>query len=105
MSEFPMLDKIEATRIESEIINRFLDWVHGVKKWKLCRPSQVDLFTLPFLFPPSNTGKYSPLELLTECILAEYFKIDLKQAEKEKEAIIKNWRHESIKEARRRENK
>ena len=71
----PTLDKMKEVHEESQAIGTFLDTM-SEQGYCLCQHH--------------NDGKYvyRPVQESFETILAQYFKIDLKEAEKERQAIL-----------------
>lgn len=71
----PTLDKMKACQAESQAIGNFLEWLQE-KEIYLC----------------SWDGEYSAIRGNREELLAQYFEIDLKEAEKERRLILDNIR-------------
>lgn len=76
----PELDKIYAAREHSQIIGDFIETL-----------SKRGMALVAFN-PHDDWNPYFPIYSSTEQILAEYFEIDLKKAEKERELILEDFR-------------
>lgn len=72
------LERIELVKEESQQIERFLGWL--ISKYSLFRKDA----TRESLFQDISNGDY----IVIEKLLAEYFDIDLKKVEKEKQDIL-----------------
>ena len=70
----PTLDKMTGVQKESQTIGEFLEWLINKTGYVLCKEEH---------------GDYYPIWDSSEKILADYFEIDLKEAEKEKKAVMK----------------
>lgn len=83
----PELDKLSKVKEESQKIGEFLEWLTSSRKVLLCRYTEdvEDEFgnKIPDGYHPLIHGSHG----LIEELLAQYFKIDLKKADAEKEAI------------------
>ena len=78
MSEYPptpTLDKMREVKDQSQAIGEFLEWLASEKNVHLAQ--SVDGHNYPQHFPYQ-----------TEALLAEFFDIDLNEAEAEKRAIL-----------------
>lgn len=88
--EIPEHDKIKRVQDSSQAIGAFLDWLTNSKhfviaKWeKSVNDDDEEVETLE----PARFGQYGMIETL----LAEYFDIDLKKMEMEKQAILADFR-------------
>ena len=78
MIKTPMCDKLHAVKAQSQPIGEFLEWLQAEKDIVLCRYTETD-FCLPV-----RQG--------IESLLAEFFEIDLEQAEREKQLLLANLR-------------
>lgn len=111
----PELDKMLANRDKSQAIGEFLDWLQSEKKvlLKQNEPRRIAYFDSKFEKEIKKLGENSKagfelrlnnpnkweevggvvdFSFRIEEILAEYFKVDLKKAEKERVAILDNLR-------------
>lgn len=79
--ETPTLDKMKFVQRESQAIGSFLEW--------LKRDKGVSLMHTVF-DEGSGRGVEIPFSYNIEKLLAEYFEIDLNEAEKEKRAILED---------------
>ena len=75
--KYPELDKIAKNKEESQSIGAFLDWLQTDKKIIFCKWDEKVSQHHP-------TPDYTSIEKL----LAEYFGVDLKKAEKERQEIL-----------------
>lgn len=67
----PQLDKMLEVQTESQKIGEFLDWLNE-KKIYLCKP----------------VGYFTEINKTTEELLADYFDINLEDAEQERKALL-----------------
>jgi len=86
----PELDKLKRVQESSQTIGVFIEWLTNTKhlvlaKWK---KSVNDDDELVDLLEPVWFGSYGMIETL----LAEYFDIDLKKVEIEKQEILEDFR-------------
>lgn len=86
----PELDKVKSVSEKSQSIGEFLDFMINKKKIKFCQVVKEDE-DREDTFP-----RYAPVPINLEILLAEFFKINLNKAEKERRAIL-----EAIREDRR----
>lgn len=77
MAHTPTLDKMLAVKDDSQKIGEFLEHLQS-NNIVLCKFEETD-----------EARGYFPLMKSTEQILADYFEIDLLEADKEKKAILK----------------
>lgn len=91
----PETDKMLAVKDQSTAIGGFLEWLDE-KGWWICR-SATQEDTRDDLGESTGTreGDLLPVYKSIEILLAEYFNIDLKQAEKEKKALLESLRKEN----------
>ncbi len=110
-SATPELDKMSAVRNESQAIGEFVDWlgqqgmvIHkwttGLTNWFPCMELGCDEGTNISLGTPCRRcggagghegeidNRYLPISTPTEELLAEFFKIDLKQVDVERRALL-----------------
>lgn len=75
----PENDQMKANQDQSQPIGEFLDWLQNEKKIVLCKWDE-------------KISEHHPQPVYTniETLLAEYFGVDLKKAEKERKAILDN---------------
>lgn len=74
MMSSPMLEKMRSVNTESNAIGEFLDWLTSEKKVELCQYSKREQLV--------------PFHYTIEQLLADYFEIDLQQAEAERKSIL-----------------
>lgn len=84
--EYPTLTKMNAVKPHSQILGEFIDWLATEKKMFIGEYVE-DPDTERVLFMTANIN--------TEKILAEFFGIDLVEAEKERQRILDNIRKEN----------
>lgn len=77
MDEYPELEKIREVQDKSQIIGEFIDWLESEKKIYLAE------------FTAANNEYLLMTDSKMEGLLAEFFKVDLNRAEKERKAILK----------------
>lgn len=75
----PVLDRMEELKEKSQTCGEFLEWLQG--KYAIFRKDETKT-------EPIYTGVGDFVD--TEKILAEFFRIDLKEAEKEKEQLMRS---------------
>lgn len=92
-TETPMLDKMAGVKERSQVIGEFLDWL-GTQGMHLCTLQDV-----PMAFWDEYQGAmdveevtYWPVNKNIERLLAEYFGIDLDQAEQERRELLERIR-------------
>lgn len=78
----PMLEKMHLVQRESQIIGEFLDWLLNQKGLRLAHYVGESPFVE--LVPYRGDDRHP----LIEALLAEYFDIDLDQAERERRALL-----------------
>lgn len=89
----PELDKLKRVQNSSQTIGAFLEWLTSTKhlviaKWeKSINDDDEEVESLE----PARFGSYGTIEGL----LAEYFSIDLKKVENEKQAILTRFREKT----------
>lgn len=74
----PTLDRMLEVKDESRAIGEFLEWLMSMRSLAIC---DADEF-----------GRFYPVHLGIEALLAEYYKIDLNEAERERSAILEHIR-------------
>jgi uncharacterized protein with HEPN domain len=77
VAEYPEHEKLKAAKAESQVIGEFLENMPG--GLKLCRYH-------------AQWAKWEPTSTPINNILAEYFDIDLKKIEKERQVMLKELR-------------
>lgn len=85
---YPECEKIQAVREQSQTIGDFLGWLGREKKYELVKWRNIDPNDPDNML--DETEKFQPVHYGMEELLAEYFKIDLKKAEAEREEMIKS---------------
>ena len=95
----PECDKMLAVRDKSNAIGEFLEWLQGERKLTLCREithkeieEAIDAGMEDEI--DYKEGDLTPDHTGIEALLAEYFDIDLKKVEEEKQAILQQVRAE-----------
>ena len=86
--ETPILNKMLENKEDSQKLGAFLDWLQNEKNIYLCKYVEI------------VDRDYDELRLIPdtiEMVLADYFNIDLKVAEKERVAILNHTRETSKK--------
>ena len=83
MIQTPELDKIKKNKIESEAIGAFLEWLETTDM-VIASPQQV--------FDDSERKELTPIYFNIEQLLAQYFGINLTNAEKEHMALLDEFR-------------
>ena len=76
--ETPTLDRMLEIQEDSQLCGEFLEWLQGKYAMFELRTPREDHFY-------HGTGDY----INTEKLLAEFFKIDLEEAEREKEELLR----------------
>lgn len=79
----PEIDKMKAVQAESQSIGAFIDWLQQ-NEMAICIHEDVGEYRTKM--------EYWPIRKNIEQILAEYFEIDLNKVEKEKVAILEDFR-------------
>ncbi len=77
--QVPMLEKMKSVKEDSQKLGSFLDWLMNDQGYALAKMDKY--------------GELMPIYDSIEVILAEYFEIDLNQAEDEKRALL-DYMHE-----------
>ncbi len=73
----PELDKQLAVQDKSQPIGEFLDWLTSRKGYTVC-----------FYKGGESWREFLPVNKTTETLLAEFFDIDLKKCEQERQALL-----------------
>ena len=81
--ETPECDKMLAVQNESLILSEFVDWLNS-KGYAICKVEET---------PGYPKEQWIPFRKSYEELLADYFGVDLKKAEQEKQAILKSLQH------------
>lgn len=84
----PTLDRMMEVKDQSQEIGSFLDWLSSEKKITLCE----DRGQTCMMYHGKATY-HSPIMTSFEELLAEYFEIDLKEADKEKRGLLASLRN------------
>ncbi len=96
----PELDRLGAVKDKSQAIGEFIDWLTSEKKVHLGSPHEHGPTCRGWdegrdRYAPRgedrcecSTGEFIPLNTSIEKLLAEFFEIDLKKVEKERQAIL-----------------
>lgn len=82
MEAVPVLEKMRLVQRDSQVIGEFLDWLLNQKGLRLAHYVGEPPFAE--LLPYHGDGRYP----LIEALLAEYFDIDLDQAERERRILL-----------------
>jgi len=80
--EYPELDKIKKVSEKSQAIGNFLDWLESID-YPIAEYKKFDEF---------EEEQLVTIYLPREQILARYFEIDLDKAEKERVALLEDYR-------------
>lgn len=98
----PECEKMLAVQTLSNAIGNFMEWLQGERKLTLCREitrkeieESVDAGMEDEI--DYKAGDLIPDHTGIEALLAEYFDIDLKKVEKEKQAILQHLRKKASK--------
>lgn len=76
--KYPQLAKMQEVNPRSEVVGEFLDWLE-----------QNSLFIGRYIIPDGFRREVAvPISDSTEQLLAQYFKIDLKAVERERQSIL-----------------
>lgn len=81
-STTPMLEKLASVRDQSQIIGEFLDYMN-TREIEMCE----------FQEDRDGDGNYFPTRMSIEEMLALFFEIDLKEAEKERQILLDSIRN------------
>lgn len=91
----PECDKMLAVRNDSNAIGNFMEWLLNERGLTLCRPlTAEELEEARELNMEEDEEDLIPDHTGIEALLAEYFDIDLKKVEEEKQAILQQVRAE-----------
>ena len=88
------LDKLQKIQPKSQTIGEFLDWLNYTKKYAIC--AWVEITKGEWEIIPEG---YYPVRTQVEDLLAEYFNIDLKKVEQEKQKMLDDLRKMNEKKA------
>lgn len=99
MPKTPELDKLKVLHGTSQVIGQFIDWVLHEKHILFCNSHEhtencFDQADKRICGRPE--GDLAPIHVNIEAILAEYFGIDLKKVDQEREAILEEFRTKSV---------
>ena len=78
-TKYPVLSKMEDVHGESQVVGEFLEWLKE-QGMTVCEPSEFA--TMPWM----------PVRQTTEALLARYFEVDLVAAERERRAVLDEFR-------------
>lgn len=81
---YPVCDKVAANKEKTQLIGEFLEWLQNVRHITLCE-THIDEGRTMDLEPIKHLV---PIRLTIEDLLAEFFKIDQKEWEREKQSIL-----------------
>jgi hypothetical protein len=84
----PECEKMRAVQGQSQVVGAFLDWLSSVKRVHLMVDFESDETDM-------NGPVQVPIRESIEELLAEYFEIDLKKVEKEKQALLEYIRQQN----------
>ncbi len=79
--KYPECEKMQGVKDKSQAIGEFLEWLNYEKHIILATAGDEE-----------NSGDLSMIHYSSEELLAEFFEIDLKKVEKEKQQILKEIR-------------
>ena len=88
------LDKLQKVQPKSQTIGEFLDWLNYTKNYAVC--AWVKTTKGEWEIIPEG---YYPVRTQVEDLLAEYFGIDLKKVEQEKQKMLDDLRKMNEKKA------
>jgi hypothetical protein len=97
----PELDKLKKVQETSQRIGEFLEWLQSVKHYVIAEWNHSDEDESDWIKTPREADADEQLQPVTlgsygiEGLLAEYFNIDLKKVEQEKEAILTRFREKT----------
>lgn len=91
MTDYPEHEKLQAVREKSQAIGEFIEWLQGTKHYVIAQWQQVDPDTEPGELSGADEGLFSA-SFSIETLLAEYFEIDLKKLEQEKQKMLEDMR-------------
>lgn len=85
----PQLDKMLEVNPQSQVIGEFLEWLRNKKKYAICflYADRID--------DEEDTLSFEPIEQPIEQLLAEYYGVDLNEAEKERTLILQSIRKDN----------
>lgn len=78
MSKYPEHEKLKAIKSRSQVVGEFMEWLRKEKGISFAKPDRW--------------GKYEPVNLPIQATLAEFFEIDQKKLDEEKEEMLKELR-------------
>ena len=91
MSQYPEHEKLQAVKDKSQAIGEFIEWLQGTKGFRLAKWMKVpDEYA-----EDEETDALLPQSIDINMLLAEYFEIDLKQLEKEKQSMLEEMRKQN----------
>jgi hypothetical protein len=82
--KYPEHIRLKAVVAESQAIGQFIEWMTQEKNWVIA--DWVELSDIELI------DQYRPVSMSIEAMLAEYFQIDLKKIEAEKQAMLEEIR-------------
>jgi hypothetical protein len=82
MNEYPEHEKLKAVKDRSQAIGEFLEWLQEEKGLSICKWSDEE-------------REYLLAYVSTQALLAEFFKIDRKKLEEEKEGMLEAFREKT----------
>jgi len=91
------IEKMEKIADKSQVIGEFIEWLQGPKGLTVCRQITQEEIYEEDCEDDYDPGDYLPQHQTIESLLAEYFDIDLKKVEEEKQAILNEIRAKAAK--------
>jgi hypothetical protein len=83
MSEYPEHEKLDIIKDKSQVIGEFLEWLENEKEHYICYYEDND---------PDEHDGYYPINEDNDDLLAEFFNIDRKKLEEEKDKMLEEMR-------------
>lgn len=77
--EYPEHEKMSTIVDKSQSIGEFIEWLNDTKNYKICEKT-------------GDFVRYYPIRKSVECLLAEFFGIDLGKIEQEKREMLEDIR-------------
>lgn len=79
-NQYPECAKMAAVKDKSQVIGEFIEWMRDTQEFEIC------------LSHSNYSGKYIPISITIEILLAKFFNIDLKKVENERRQMLDEMR-------------
>jgi len=101
---YPEHEKLNKVKDTSQSIGEFLEWMKGTKHFWICQVVDVEPEDDEDYAGQDRREEFAPAYEGTEKLLAEYFNIDLKKLEAEKEQMLDDFRKRNEEDAKNKDH-